>query len=90
MAARVTVRRVQIGGALVLFALTFSLLQWFVWFLSRQSATFDGPSASLPATPRWRKVITGSSPNERAAVAGREYDIFAWARPDRLEPTALD
>ena len=38
---RVTVRRVQIAGVLVLFALTFGLLQWFGY--TQKSATFDEP-----------------------------------------------
>jgi hypothetical protein len=41
MASRWTVRRVQIAGVLVLFALTFSLLQWFGY--RQKSATFDEP-----------------------------------------------
>jgi len=41
LGSTVTNRRVQIAGVLVLFALTFSLLQWFGY--SQKSATFDEP-----------------------------------------------
>jgi len=41
MSSRVTVRRAKIAFVLVLFALTFGLLQWFAY--SQKSATFDEP-----------------------------------------------
>ena len=41
MSSRMTVRRVQIAFVLVLFALTFGLLQWFGY--TQKSATFDEP-----------------------------------------------
>ena len=41
MSSRMTVRRAQIAFVLVLFALTFGLLQWFGY--TQKSATFDEP-----------------------------------------------